>query len=134
LGISLALLITGVLWLVFHYFVIVQRDFGESRHPMEGWWLRLHGATAMAFLVVLGSLLPVHIDRAWRSRKIRRTGVAVICIVIALVLTGYGLYYAGSEELRPWISAIHWGVGLIGAPALTLHVLVGKPRPHKRRV
>jgi len=124
-NVSLALLISGALWLVFHYFLTVSVEFGESRHPLEAWWLRLHGAAAMAFLIVLGTLLPIHIRRAWQVRRNYRSGVVVLTIVTTLVITGYGLYYVGSENLRLWISVIHWGIGLAGMPALILHVLMG---------
>jgi len=125
-GTSLALLLSGVLWLLFHYFVAAPGEFGEARHPLEAWWLRLHGAAAMGFLIVLGTVLPVHASPALALRRNRGTGAAVLCLIAALLVTGYALYYAGSEELRPWISAIHWAIGLIAAPALVLHGFAGK--------
>jgi cation transport ATPase len=126
LGISIALLISGVLWLAFHYMLTVPGEFGESRHPLEAWWLRLHGAAAMAFLVAWGTLLPIHIRRAWQLRRNYRTGVVMFSVVTVLVTTGYGLYYASGENLRLWMSVIHWGIGITAMPALILHVLIGK--------
>ena len=132
LGVSLALLLSGVLWLVFHFFFAVPGDFGESRHPLEAWWLRLHGAAAMASLVVLGTVLPVHVDRAWQQRRNYHTGIVLLCTAAALVVSGYALYYAGSETLRPWISIVHWVIGLAGLPAILLHVYVGKQAATRR--
>ncbi len=43
-----------------------------------------------------------------------------------LVLTGYGLYYAGGERLRAWTSAAHLWVGLALPPIMLLHVWRGK--------
>lgn len=123
---SIVILISGALWLIFHYFIIVQGQFGESRHPLETWWLRLHGAAAMVFHIVLGTLLPIHIRRGWQLRRNFQSGVAVLLIVAALVITGYGLYYISSEELRPWVSVFHWAIGLTGTAALILHILLGK--------
>ena len=134
LGLSAALLISGALWLVFHYFITVPSEFGEHRHPLEAWWLRMHGAAAMGFLIVLGTMLPIHIRRAWQLRRNFRTGGVMLSVVIVLVITGYGLYYASGENLRIWISAVHWGVGLFGMPALILHVLVGKRSAANRRL
>ena len=131
-GISLALLLSGLLWLLFHYCFTVAGEFGDTRHPLEVWWLRLHGAAAMGFLVVLGSVLPVHVRRAWTLRKNFRTGLVVLGVIAALVVTGYALYYAGSEDLRPWISGLHWAIGLVGATALVAHVYVGRRGARRR--
>ena len=50
----------------------------------------------------------------------------MLCAIVALIATGYALYYASSEELRPWISAIHWGIGLALIPFMILHDWFGK--------
>ena len=60
-----ALAVTGIIWLVLHYFLPVSGEYGPQIHPLEPWMLRLHGAAAMAGLIIYGSLLPVHIRRAW---------------------------------------------------------------------
>ena len=43
-----------------------------------------------------------------------------------LVMTAFGLYYAGSEILRRWTSDIHIAVGLGFPLLLLLHVILGK--------
>jgi hypothetical protein len=119
-SLTIALAGTGLLWLASHYLPSMQTEFGAP-HPTEPWALRLHGAAAMGFLVGLGSLLPVHVRRAWQAGRNVRTGAAMLAGIAALIVTGYALYYASSESLRPWISAIHWGIGLALVPALLLH-------------
>ncbi len=121
-----ALALTGILWLVGHYFLAQVDEYGASRHPLEGWALKFHGAAAMLFLVVLGTVLPVHARRAWHARLNHRTGLTVLGLALILVLTGYALYYAGSETLRPWLSLGHWAVGLAGVPLLVLHAMLGR--------
>lgn len=123
---SLFLALTGALWLIGHYFLAHADEFGASRHPIEGWALSLHGAAAMAFLVVLGSVLPVHARRAWHAGLNHASGLTVLGLALCLVLTGYGLYYAGSDSLRPWLSVGHWLIGLIGVPTLWLHAILGR--------
>lgn len=125
-GVTIALAVTGLLWLVPHYLLASKGDFGSSTHPVEPWALRLHGAAAMGFLVALGSMLPVHVRRAWQIRRNVATGTAMLCAIVGLIATGYTLYYASSEELRPWISTIHWCVGLALLPFLVLHDRSGK--------
>jgi H+/Cl- antiporter ClcA len=120
---------SGVGWLIAHYMLGGADSFGETRHPSEPWWLRLHGAAVMAFLVVFGTILPGHVTRAWSLRKnraqsVRRnvvTGTLMLSLVAALALTGYALYYFGSEELRPYISAGHWVLGLAATVGFYQH-------------
>jgi len=120
---------SGVGWLIAHYLLVGASAFGETHHPSEPWWLRLHGAAVMAFLVVLGTILPGHVKRAWSLRKngiqsVRKnvvTGTLMLSLVAALALTGYALYYSGSEELRPYISTGHWVMGLAAAAGFYQH-------------
>ena len=125
-GVTITLAVTGVSWLVPHFFLASKGDFRAGHHPVEPWALRLHGAAAMGFLVGLGSVLPVHARRAWQVRRNVRTGVSMLAAIVALIATGYALYYASSEELRPWISTIHWCVGLALLPVLILHDRSGR--------
>jgi hypothetical protein len=119
---------SGTAWLIAHYLLGGANPFDEH-HPSEPWWLRLHGAAAMAFLVVLGTILPGHVRRAWSSRKsctqqVHRnivTGIVMLSLVAGLVLTGYALYYSGSEQLRPYISSCHWVTGLAAAAGFYQH-------------
>jgi hypothetical protein len=121
-----ALFATGALWLLFHYFLRRHGPFGETGHPLEVWWLRLHGACAMLVLVVLGSLLPIHVRRGWHQRRNLLAGCMVSAIALLLIVSGYGLYYYGGEDGRPWISAFHWLLGL-GTPALLVwHIWSGR--------
>ena len=88
--------------------------------------LMVHGAAAMVTLLLLGALIPVHVMRAWRARKNRVSGSAMATFNAILIVTAFGLYYLGSETLRPWISWIHIAAGLSLALWLPLHVYLGK--------
>lgn len=125
-AIGALIFLSGLGWLADHYVFAGLGDFGDAHAPSEPLWLRLHGAAAMAGLVVVGSLLPGHIARAWRLRVNRRSGLLMLSLVVLLVVTGYGLYYVGDEETRPWISVVHWLVGIVSGVGLVLHVRLGK--------
>jgi hypothetical protein len=120
------LFVSGAVWLCLHSFGVSGGEFGPHTHPLQPWCLRVHGATAMLFLVILGSLLRGHVRGAWKLRRNRFTGAVLIAFNAALVLTGYGLYYAGGEELRPWISRIHWVAGLATPAIIAWHIWRGK--------
>jgi len=123
-----ALVVSGILWLVLHYWMTASGEFGETSHPLESWMLRIHGAAAMAGLILYGSLLPIHIKRAWTIRRNVALGIALSSLLLLLTVTGYLLYYAGGEDTRPVISALHWVVGLSVPALLVWHVVAGRRR------
>jgi hypothetical protein len=123
-----ALTVSGAVWLLCHYFLARPGDFGPQPHPLEHWLLRAHGAAAMAGLIVYGSLLPIHVRRAWTLRRNIALGIGVICAMLLLTVTGYLLYYAGGEDARAAISLVHWVAGLLVPALLTWHVVSGRSR------
>ena len=125
-GASTLLAVSGIVWLLAHYFLVVPGAYGPQIHALEPWMLRLHGAAAMAGLVVYGSLLPVHIRRAWSIRRNIALGIALVSSMLLLTVTGYLLYYAGDENARPVISAAHWVLGLTVPALLAWHVVSGR--------
>jgi hypothetical protein len=112
-----ALVVTGCGWLFAHFLLAEAGEYGPLPHPLEALWLQLHGAAGMLSLVLFGSLLPAHMLRAWAIGRGRKSGGTLAALFVLLTLTGYGLYYAGGDSLREWISVAHWVIGL-GLPAL----------------
>jgi small-conductance mechanosensitive channel len=86
----------------------------------------MHGGAAMITLMLLGALGPMHVQRAWRAKKNRATGVVSIAMYGLLIATAFGLYYMGSEALRPWLSTIHIAFGLAVPAVITAHIMVGR--------
>ncbi len=109
---GLGLWVTGVAWLGLHQFGVRQGEFGAEHSPLEAWSLEAHGAFAFLALWVLGLLWGVHVVNGWRLQQRRWTGGVLLSIVAVLILSGYLLYYAGEDTVRPIVSAIHWVVGL----------------------
>jgi hypothetical protein len=125
-GVFGVLFASGAAWLALHTWGARETDFGPAPHPAEPWVLRVHGAAAMAALVIFGVLIPRHIVRAWHHRRNRINGVVVIAICAVLVVTGYGLYYAGGETLRHNAALAHDAVGLAFPLLLTWHIFAGR--------
>lgn len=120
------LLLTGVGWLAADYQKDISSD--EVWQQSMAYLLMVHGGTAMAALLLLGALIPVHLIRAWRSRKNRISGSAMATFNAVLIVTAFGLYYLGSETLRPWMSWIHIAAGLALALLFPLHVYWGRQK------
>lgn len=115
--------LTGLGWLILHFYLRQQTEFGPMPHSLEAWSLRVHGACAFAALWLGGLLWAVHIPRAWVQKKRRYTGIAVGSLFLLLALSGYLLYYLGDEVWRDWVSIVHWVFGLVGIITLPLHSL-----------
>lgn len=124
------LFLSGVVWLALHYWADRQ---GVFYSPLEPRLMKIHGAAAMLSLLVLGALIPTHMRRAWSQRRNRLTAIALVSICLSMILSGYGLYYCGSDEWRQWISGFHSVTGCSLPLALVWHILSGRTsrRVHK---
>jgi hypothetical protein len=118
-GIAFAVWLTGAVWVLLHYFFMRQGPFGPSPHPVEFWSLVSHGAAAFASLWLFGLLWGIHIPIGWRSSRRRWSGGAMFAVAAWLILSGYMLYYVGSEQWMSAVAVLHWAFGL-AAPALFL--------------
>ncbi|MEO8669998.1 MAG: hypothetical protein ABI411_01715 [Tahibacter sp.] len=114
---------SGALWLFFHHFLRQAGEFGDTAHPLESWWLKLHGLAAFAFLWLAGLLWGLHVTRAWPQRQRRWSGGGIFVSGAVLIASGYLLYYSGDELLRGWASVLHWVLGLVSPLLLIVHVL-----------
>jgi len=104
--------LSGGLWLLFHYFLVKQGEFGPSTNPLEPWWLKIHGAFAFAAVWMFGLLWGIHITKAWPNRRRRWSGGMLTGVFALLIVSGYLLYYVGDEKGRAVVSLLHWTVGL----------------------
>ena len=120
---------TGVVWLYAHYFLESVDSFGfAGPHPAEKWSLIAHAGVAFYGIWWFGLLWPNHIYKSWKARIRRATGGVLFGCVAWLTLTGYALYYIGSERWRSWFSILHWVVGLAAAAAFAVHLRTRSPR------
>lgn len=96
--------LSGLLWFILHDLL---DDPGELAHST----LVLHGVSAYAALVAVGSLLPVHVRAGWLRRRNLVTGLAVIVTLSILGVTALMLYY-GSEEFQAPAKWVHLAFGI----------------------
>jgi cation transport ATPase len=117
------LFLSGAAWAYWNYLATSSGDFETGA---KAWAMKIHGAAAMAILVLIGMLLTAHVRFAWRARRNRANGSVFLSAFAILAITGYGLYYAGGERLRAWTSGIHLAVGLVLPLLLLLHIFLGR--------
>jgi len=120
--------LSGVLWLVFHYFLQRRGEFALEPHPLEHWWLRLHGLCAFLLLTIGGMLWALHVRQGWRRPARRRSGVAIVLAFCTLAASGYLIYYADEGVARDAIVIAHWIVGLGLIVPILIHALPARPR------
>jgi hypothetical protein len=109
--------LSGLFWFILHD--VVTDDPGDWSHVL----LVLHGVSAYALLVAVGSLLPLHVRAGWLRRRNIVTGLMVIIAMAALGVTAQMLYYGG-EELQMPAKWLHLIVGLGGFVLFPAHALM----------
>ncbi len=119
-------LASGALWLILHNFVTHEGEFGPEPHPLEHIMLVGHGCISLLLVWLLGLIFIVHIKRGWQKRQNRTTGLIISLMSLMLMLSGLGLYYLGSEQLRMNTATLHWGFGLLAGLALPMHIYWGR--------
>lgn len=120
-AVGLGVWLSGGLWLLFHHFVRRTGPLGPGPHPLEWWWLTLHGAFGFTAIWTFGWLWSAHISRGWASGRRRASGGLLVGLLSGLTLSAYLLYYVGDEQLREPISLLHWSVGLLSPIAFAAH-------------
>ena len=54
----------------------------------------------------------MHVEKGWSRGRLRKSGVLLVAGLVTLIVTGYLLYYVGSDTARAVTSVVHWGLGL----------------------
>jgi cyanate permease len=125
------LFISGALWLAADS--LKDAPDGERWQAISANLLMVHGGVAMMTLMLFGAMVPIHLLRAWRAKRNRWTGSVMAVLNAILIITAFGLYYLGGEEVRPWMSNIHLGAGFSLPLLLFIHILRGRrARPRAR--
>jgi hypothetical protein len=116
---GLALLFTGIAWAWLH------PNVNGPWREIKPWLMKTHGFAALGFVLLLGTLLPVHVRHSWHARRNRANGAFFLSAVGTLTFTGYLLYYLGNEKLRALCSNLHFWLGAAIPLLLIWHIWSG---------
>jgi hypothetical protein len=122
-GVLLASWLTGSAVYVMSRWLRIEGPFGPERHPLQQVLLEVHGACAFGMLMAIGGLAVQHVPAAWRTHRSRKLGVALLLSLGLLVVSGWGLYYVGSDTWRPWLEIAHAFTGFALPLLLGAHVV-----------
>lgn len=117
------LFISGIVWLLLHYFYNINGEFGLESHPFESKVLCIHGFAAFAFMFIFGNIWAIHAKHGIQKKIKRnfRSGIANVIIFSLLSITGVILYYTGSDMIRYIVSLVHWVSGIAVFIVVILH-------------
>ncbi len=121
-----ALFISGIAWIVTNSFFYSESDYGITPSTLEPIFLSVHGIIAPIFLIAFGALFPTHISKAYKAKANLKNGLSLLAIIFILIITGYLLYYTGSDGIRRYSSLIHSVLGALLVPAIYLHIVTGR--------
>jgi hypothetical protein len=88
-------------------------------------WRVFHGWTIPPFLITLGVIWRVHILRGWRIRKNRLSGVITLTVFLLLTISGWAIYYSGSDKIQESMSKAHIWLGLAVSFIFLVHAVLG---------
>ncbi len=106
------LFVTGCVWAVLHYLPGALNMDEHASMAEAVIAMKAHGAAAMFALVLIGTVLPRHVNQGLKNPRNKRSGIGMLSVFALLAVTGYFLYYAGSETFRSMNSWAHLAAGL----------------------
>ena len=112
---------TGCGWLIAHFLLQQQNEFGIGRSPWESPLLHVHGIVAVAGAFLLGWIASRHIVEGWRQRRNRVSGLVLASVAAILVISGYALYYVSNDASHLVIASAHELLGGFGVVFALIH-------------
>lgn len=119
--ITLIMITSGLIWLYFDYFIEVETDFGLSHHPLQKWFLKIHGLGSAVFLFIFGMTYVLHVQKTLKDPDRKISGWANLIFWTLMIVSGYSLLYLASEDLREYMAIFHWGLGILSVVMLFFH-------------
>lgn len=89
------------------------------------WIVALHVLVGFFVISQLGALWSVHMRIGWRHHKNIKSGLSMVFVLLALVLTGVGIYYLG-EQFSVSASVLHMLIGFSLPCLFFYHIVAGK--------
>lgn len=125
-----ALLFSGIVWLIINFYT----DYDSPLHFLNAWSLKIHGSASYLFLIAFGMIISTHISFNWRVKKNRRkSGIITTALFSILIISGYLLYYVAGDEIRTFISYLHWICGILCSAFFIFHFATKTKQAQKKR-
>jgi hypothetical protein len=129
----------ALLWLlgaavfVLKHFFAVAGEFGTTPHPWQPTLLLMHGIVAVVATFLFGWVSGDHVALTWRMRADRASGVWLLVLVAALIITGFAAFFVVDDSVRAMNGAVHEWLGLALMIPWTAHLMFGRGAHSRRR-
>ncbi len=98
----------------------------SATYEWEHLLLSAHGVGAMIFLLVFGSLFPVHIKKSWHAGRNLVSGSVLLLCNAVLIITAAILYYGSVDGVRPIAELVHFWGGVLLPFLIAGHLVLGR--------
>lgn len=119
--ITLVMMLSGLIWLYFDYFVEIETEFGASHHPLQKWFLKIHGIGSAVFIFIFGMTYVLHIQKTLKDPERRISGWLNLIFWTLMIVSGYSLLYIAGESVRDYMALFHWILGIFSVLVLFFH-------------
>lgn len=118
--------LTGLIYFLMDSFLRNDDPFAVVNHPLQPWMLDVHVVSAPILVFVLGLVFESHVSRKLQSgsQSNRRTGIAALAVLVALVLSGYLLQVTTDEILHRAALVIHIVSGFLFVFVYAAHQVI----------
>lgn len=116
---------TGIALGLLRYVLPSPDPFSVYPHP---WWkalLVIHVFATPVFFFFFGSAWWRHVVRHWKGRERRASGAMVLGLTAVVAVSGYLLYFVGSERGIAVTRVIHTAGGVLATAVYIHHAVAG---------
>ena len=106
---------TGVVYGILRYFMTGEGEYGPEAHPAQPLWQHLHVLAAPALVLMAGVFWASHVHPYLPSavKEGRRSGLAMACLALPMIFSGYAIQVAMHETWRAAWIVLHVTTGLL---------------------
>jgi hypothetical protein len=118
---SAALWLSGLIWMLLHYCFPATTDLGVAPNAWEPFTIRIHGMLALLMVYMLGWIGGTHVSIRWRQIRTHVHGLILLIASMALLLSGYALYYVVDDTPRHLVGVTHEVIGVVVVVVALIH-------------
>jgi hypothetical protein len=127
-GVFGALWLAGAAVFVLKHFFAVSTELGATQNPWAAKALLVHGVLAVPATFLFGWIAADHVAVMWRNGADRVSGLWLLWLVAALIVTGFAGFFLVADSVRAWNGTLHELLGLALIAPWLVH-LAGGRRP-----
>ena len=86
----------------------------------------LHALAGFVTIGLVGALAIVHMRMGWRRRLNHVSGIALLSLVVLMLLSTVGIYYAGDEAWSMGSSLVHIVAAILATALFAWHFVKGR--------